>query len=36
MVAVEFRDRAAADRFRDLVLDALRRQHPTAFDGTAP
>jgi hypothetical protein len=30
---VEFRDRAAANRFRDLVLEALRRQHPTAFDG---
>jgi hypothetical protein len=30
---VEFRDRAAADRFRDLVLEALRRQHPAAFDG---
>ena len=30
---VEFRDRAAADKFRDLVLEALRRQHPTAFDG---
>jgi hypothetical protein len=30
---VEFRDRTTADRFRDLVLDALRRQHPEAFDG---
>jgi DNA-binding cell septation regulator SpoVG len=30
---IEFTTRAAADRFRDLVLDALRRQHPEAFDG---
>jgi hypothetical protein len=29
---IEFATRAAADRFRDLVLDALRRQHPEAFD----
>jgi hypothetical protein len=28
---VEFVDRAAADRFRDLVLDALRRTHPEAL-----
>jgi hypothetical protein len=33
---VEFCDRAAADRFRDLGLEALRRQHPTAFDGAVP
>jgi DNA-binding cell septation regulator SpoVG len=30
---VEFANRAAADRFRDLVLDALRRQHPEALAG---
>jgi len=30
---VEFVDRTAADRFRDLVLDALRREHPDAFSG---
>jgi hypothetical protein len=30
---VEFRDRATSDRFGDMVLDALRRQHPKAFDG---
>jgi hypothetical protein len=29
---VEFRARAAADKFRDLVLEAMRRQHPTAFE----
>jgi hypothetical protein len=27
---VEFVDRAASDRFRDLVLDALRRDYPEA------
>jgi hypothetical protein len=32
---VEFRDRTTADRFCDLVLDALRRQYPAAFDGRA-
>jgi hypothetical protein len=30
---IEFADRAAADRLRDDVLDALRRQHPGALDG---
>ena len=30
---IEFVDRAAADRFRDLVLDALRREHPDALGG---
>jgi hypothetical protein len=29
---IEFATRAAADRFRDLVLDALRCQHPEAFN----
>ena len=32
---VEFARRKAADRFRDLVLDALRRQHPDALDKVA-
>jgi hypothetical protein len=32
---VEFRSRALADRFSDLVLEALRRQHPEALDGGA-
>jgi DNA-binding cell septation regulator SpoVG len=30
---VEFRDRAASDKFRDLVLEALQREHPEALDG---
>jgi hypothetical protein len=30
---VEFRDRATADKFRDLVIEALRQQHPEALDG---
>jgi hypothetical protein len=29
---IEFVDRAAGDRFRDLVLDALRRDYPQAGD----
>jgi hypothetical protein len=29
---IEFASRAAADRFRDIVLDALRHRHPEAFD----
>jgi DNA-binding cell septation regulator SpoVG len=32
---VEFASPKAADRFRDLVLDALRRQHPDALDKVA-
>jgi hypothetical protein len=30
---VEFASRSAADRFRHLVLDALRQQHPEALAG---
>jgi hypothetical protein len=30
---VDFADRDAANRFRDLVLNALRRQHPEALTG---
>jgi DNA-binding cell septation regulator SpoVG len=30
---IEFRNRAASDRFRDMVLDALHRQYPEAFAG---
>jgi len=30
---LDFADRAGADRFRELVLGALRRQHPEAFIG---
>jgi hypothetical protein len=33
---VDFADRAAADRFRELVLGALRRQHPEALHGAGP
>src|SRR5262249_27459608 len=33
---VEFANRAAADKFRDLVLDALRRDHPDALEGFDP
>jgi DNA-binding cell septation regulator SpoVG len=33
---IEFRDQATGDKFRDAILDALRRQHPEAFDGAAP
>src|SRR5262249_24131861 len=32
---VGFRDRSARDRFRDQVLDALRRVHPEAFGDAA-
>jgi len=30
---IEFRDRAARDRFNALLLAALRHQHPEAFAG---
>jgi hypothetical protein len=29
---LEFRDQATGDKFRDLILEALWRQHPEAFD----
>jgi hypothetical protein len=32
---VEFRDSAARERFRDLVLEALKREHPELFEGEA-
>jgi DNA-binding cell septation regulator SpoVG len=31
---IEFANSEARDRFNDLVLDALRRQHPEAFNKT--
>jgi DNA-binding cell septation regulator SpoVG len=33
---VDFRDRAARDRFQDQVLAALRRQHPDALEIPEP
>lgn len=30
---VEFCNRATADKFRDLVLNAVRKQHPEVLDG---
>ena len=29
---VEFRDRAASDRFRDMIFEASRRQHPEVLE----
>jgi DNA-binding cell septation regulator SpoVG len=31
---VEFANRATADKFRDLVIEALRREFPEALDGS--
>jgi hypothetical protein len=33
---VEFANREARERFNELVLDALRHQHPDALDGAGP
>ena len=33
---VEFANRDARDRFHELILAALRRQHPSALDPQAP
>jgi hypothetical protein len=33
---VEFRDRATSNRFREMVLRLVRREHPGALDGCAP
>jgi DNA-binding cell septation regulator SpoVG len=30
---IEFADRIASDRFRDLVIDVIRREHPEALAG---
>ena len=32
---LEFKDRATSDRFRDAVLDLLRRECPEAIGGTS-
>jgi DNA-binding cell septation regulator SpoVG len=30
---IQFRDQATRDKFRDLIIEALRRQHPKALAG---
>jgi DNA-binding cell septation regulator SpoVG len=32
---VDFANKTFRDRFQQLVLDAMQRQHPAAFEGTA-
>jgi hypothetical protein len=33
---IEFIDKETRDRFSEMVLEALRRDHPDAFDGDGP